>query len=124
MLAPSITAPAMADAAVIDHAVVSTVAYGDVFDYPLREFEVHRYLHGLRKVEKLDALLQGRTIGQLALQFILHEPSVPSILPNIYDEEGLDDFCAYDEAPALTDAEYDSIQALYARNFDLEAARA
>lgn len=48
MLAPSITAPAPAAAAAIDHAVVRTVAYSDVFEYPLRDFEVHRYLHGLR----------------------------------------------------------------------------
>jgi aryl-alcohol dehydrogenase-like predicted oxidoreductase len=76
---------------------------------------------GLRKVEKLDPLLTDRSLGQLALQFILHEPSVASILPNIYDAEGLDDFTAYDAAPALTDVEYDKIQALYERNFDLEA---
>jgi aryl-alcohol dehydrogenase-like predicted oxidoreductase len=91
---------------------------------------------GLRKVERLDPLLNPlsvngvgagggvRTIGQLALQFILHEPTVASILPNTYDAAGLDDFTAYDAAPALTDAEYDHIQALYNRNFDLEAAPA
>lgn len=79
---------------------------------------------GLRKVERLDDLLTDRTIGQLALQFILHEPTVASILPNIYDTNGLDDFTAYDAAAALTDAEYDHIQALYERNFDLEAAPA
>jgi hypothetical protein len=65
-----------------------------------------------------------RTIGQLALQFILHEPTVASILPNIYDAEGLDDFTAYDTAPALTISEYAQIQALYERNFDLEATPA
>jgi len=79
---------------------------------------------GLRKVERLDPLLTQRTIGQLALQFILHEPSVASVLPNTYDTDGLDDFTSYDSAPALTDAEYEHIHALYERNFDLEAARA
>jgi aryl-alcohol dehydrogenase-like predicted oxidoreductase len=79
---------------------------------------------GLRKVERLDPLLTERTIGQLALQFILHEPCVASILPNIYDAEGLDDFTSYDTAPALTIPEYAQIQALYERNFDLEKARA
>src|SRR5687767_12345227 len=33
------------DARAIDRAVVSAVAYSDVFEYPLRNFEVHRYLH-------------------------------------------------------------------------------
>ena len=79
---------------------------------------------GLRKVERLDPLLTERAIGQLALQFILHEPCVASILPNIYDADGLDDFTSYDSAPALTIPEYAQIQALYERNFDLEKARA
>ena len=78
---------------------------------------------GLRKVKRLDPMLTDRSIGQLALQFILHEPTVASVLPNIYDAEGLDDSTSYDNAPALTDAEYEHIQALYERNFDLEAAR-
>jgi aryl-alcohol dehydrogenase-like predicted oxidoreductase len=80
---------------------------------------------GLRKVERFEHLTgPQRSIGQLALQFILREPSVASILPNIYDAAGLDDFCAYDAAPPLTDAEYAELQALYERNFDLEPASA
>jgi aryl-alcohol dehydrogenase-like predicted oxidoreductase len=80
---------------------------------------------GLIKVERLEHLLsERRSIGQLALQFILHEPSVASILPNIYDIEGLEDFTAYDAGPPLTDEEYAEIQALYERNFDLETAAA
>ena len=77
---------------------------------------------GLLKVERLSHLTQGRSIGQLALQFILNEPSVASVLPNIYDVGGLDDFCAYDVAAPLTDYEYAEIQALYERNFDLRPA--
>lgn len=48
MLATSRTAPALAGTPAIDRAVVGTIAYGDVFDYPLRLSEVHRYLHGVR----------------------------------------------------------------------------
>lgn len=80
---------------------------------------------GLRKVERFEHMTgERRSIGQLALQFILHEPSISSILPNIYDAEGLDDFCAYDAAPALSESEYEELQALYERNFDLETASA
>jgi aryl-alcohol dehydrogenase-like predicted oxidoreductase len=80
---------------------------------------------GLRKVERFEHMTgHQRSIGQLALQFILHEPSIPSILPNIYDAEGLDDFCSYDQAPPLSEAEYEELQALYERNFDLEPAQA
>lgn len=79
---------------------------------------------GLRKVERIEYLTGERSIGQLALQFILHEPSIASILPNIYDVEGLEDFCRFDAVPRPTDAEYNEIQALYERNFDLETAPA
>ncbi len=79
---------------------------------------------GLIKVDRLDHLTTNRSIGQLALQFILHQPSIASILPNIYDVEGLEDFCAYDAAAPLTDAEYAEIQALYERNFDLQPSGA
>jgi aryl-alcohol dehydrogenase-like predicted oxidoreductase len=80
---------------------------------------------GLRKLERFEHLTgRQRSIGQLALQFILHERAIASILPNIYDAEGLDDFCAYDTATPLTDAEYEMLQALYERNFDLEPASA
>src|SRR5690242_6496231 len=34
------------DTRAIDRAVLRTVAYADVFDYPLQALEVHRYLHG------------------------------------------------------------------------------
>ena len=85
----------------------------------------HAWLEeGLLKVDRLSHLTRGRSIGQLALQFILHEPGVASVLPNIYDTDGLDDFCAYDTATPLTDAEYAEIQALYERNFDLRPAAA
>ena len=80
---------------------------------------------GLLKVERLDHLTtESRSIGRLALQFILHKPVVASVLPNIYDVEGLEDFCRYDSASPLTDAEFAEIQALYERNFDLQPASA
>jgi len=79
---------------------------------------------GLRKVERIEHLTAKRSLGQLALQFILWQECVASVLPNIYDAAGLDDFCAYDKAPELTDGEYAEIQALYERNFDLVPSKA
>ncbi|BDP40937.1 general stress protein [Deinococcus aetherius] len=75
---------------------------------------------GLKKVEGLnERFLDGRTIGQLAIQFALRSPAMASVLPNIYDEKGLEEYAATFEAAPLTDAEYDGIQALYRDNFGL-----
>ncbi len=62
--------PAMSDAAVID-AVVRTVEYADIFDYPLTAEEIHRYLIGLasardrvQTVLEDGAALNGKLIRQ------------------------------------------------------------
>lgn len=79
---------------------------------------------GIKKLERLDWLEQGRTIGQAALQFILYEPSVASILPNIYDLTGLEEFGTYDSARQFTDDDYARVQALVAENFGLVSSGA
>ncbi|MEW6421192.1 MAG: aldo/keto reductase, partial [Deinococcota bacterium] len=63
--------------------------------------------------------LEGRTIGQLAIQFALRSPVMASVLPNIYDEKGLTEYAATFDAAPLTDAEYHDIQRLYKANFGL-----
>ena len=79
---------------------------------------------GIKKLERLDWLEEGRTIGQAALQFILHEPSIASILPNIYDLTGLEDFATYDSAREFTDEDFGRVQALVAENFGLVSSGA
>lgn len=74
---------------------------------------------GLVKVRQLDFLLDGRTIGQAAIQFILHEPMMASVLPNIYDVAGLEEFAAAPETRPLSGEEFDRVQGLVARNFGL-----
>ena len=77
---------------------------------------------GLTKVEQLVAEFvegQGRTVGQLALQFALRSPAMASVLPNIYDERGLREYAATFAAAPLTEDEYAAIQVHYARNFGL-----
>jgi aryl-alcohol dehydrogenase-like predicted oxidoreductase len=75
---------------------------------------------GLKKIEHLEFLTRDRTIGQAAIQFILKDPAVASVLPNIYDEAGLEEFAAAADGD-ITDAEYARFQSLYANNFGLEA---
>ncbi|MFC4455078.1 aldo/keto reductase [Deinococcus sonorensis] len=77
---------------------------------------------GLKKVEQLQPFLEGRSIGQLALQFALHSPLMASLIPNIYDEQGLISYTSLDDARPLSDDEYGQIQALYAQNFGLNTS--
>ena len=79
---------------------------------------------GLRKVDRLGWLEDGRTIGQAAIQFCLYQPIVATVLPNIYNTEMLEEFATFDRARPLSDAEYGRIQAMTARNFDLAPALA
>lgn len=79
---------------------------------------------GLRKLETLTFLTErrGRAIGQAALQFVLSEPSVSSVLPNIYDDEQLVEFAAAADTPEFTPAELERVAALYAQDFGVPAA--
>ena len=81
---------------------------------------------GLKKVDQLGFLWQGRnrTLAQTALQYILAEPSVASVLPNIYSEPLLRDSVEALERPALSAEELARINQLYADKFGLEAAAA
>jgi aryl-alcohol dehydrogenase-like predicted oxidoreductase len=74
---------------------------------------------GLEKVKQLDFLASGRTIGQAAIQFILQEPAVASILPNIYDRAGVEEYATFDAARPLSSSDYHRVQGLYAANFGL-----
>jgi aryl-alcohol dehydrogenase-like predicted oxidoreductase len=81
-------------------------------------------LDGLKKVEKLAFLTgpTGRTIGQAAIKFILAEPSVASVLPNIYNEQQLAEFAAAPDTPDLTAAELARVADLCRNGFYLQAA--
>jgi len=51
-------------AASVEHAVLQALAYADIFDYPLRAAEVHRYLIGVAVgPEALDLALHGAVLG-------------------------------------------------------------
>ena len=82
-------------------------------------------VNGLKKVEQLRFLVEARpgaTIGQVALQWILADPSVSATLPNIYDAVQLDEFVAACDVPPLTADELARVQELYDANFGLEPA--
>jgi aryl-alcohol dehydrogenase-like predicted oxidoreductase len=76
---------------------------------------------GLRKIEQLDFLTadSGATLGQAALRYVLHSPTVVSALPNIYEATQLVEFAAAGDQPALTEAQARHVEELYERNYGL-----
>ena len=83
-------------------------------------------VNGLKKLEKLEFLTDGtgRTISQAALKFILAEPSVGSVFPNIYNESQLEEFGRTSETRDLTAEEIGRVNDLYDNNFYLEPEKA
>ena len=77
---------------------------------------------GLEKVAQLAFLTAERTLGQAALKFVLASSEVASTLPNIYDEDQLEEFTSAPETPDLTGEELARIEELYENNFGLEPA--
>ena len=81
----------------------------------------------LRKVSQLDFLYQqdsGRTIGQAAMQFVLAQPTVTCVLPNMLNETQLKEFVAAPDTPPLTEDELSRIADLYDHAFYLEETAA
>ena len=81
---------------------------------------------GLRKIEHLRFLHEGtgRTLGQAALKWLLADPAITCVLPNIYDEEQLIEFATAPDTADLTADELARVADLYANNFYLEPAGA
>lgn len=74
----------------------------------------------LRKVAQLDFLHgpdSGRTIGQAAIQFVLAQPTVTSVLPNLVDEKQMREFVAAVDTPPLSARELSHIAELHERHF-------
>ena len=93
--------------------------------FPENDHRRHRprswLLNGIKKVETLR-FLEGtdRTLGQAAIQWLLAEPRVMTVLPNIYNREQLIEFAKAPDTPALNREELDRIAALFANNFGIE----
>jgi aryl-alcohol dehydrogenase-like predicted oxidoreductase len=85
-----------------------------------RSFRTHEWLmEGLAKLDKLEFLSEAMTIGQAAIKWLLAEPLVTTVLPNIYRDDQLEEFVAAADKPDLTEAQLTLVADLYDRNFDL-----
>ena len=74
---------------------------------------------GLKKVEQLAFLCRDRTLAQAAIKFILTEPSIGSVLPNIYNEQQLEEFAAAPDTMDLNGEELARVNELYRANFGI-----
>jgi aryl-alcohol dehydrogenase-like predicted oxidoreductase len=95
--------------------------------FPPNDHRRHRprewLINGVQKVEQLRFLERpNRTLGQAAIAWLLAEPRVMTVLPNIYDREQLAEFAAAPGAPELSPEEMARIEALYKANFGLDEA--
>ena len=78
-------------------------------------------LNGVKKVDTLRFLERSdRTLAQASIAWLLAEPRVMTVLPNIYNHEQLREFAAASDAPALTAEELARVGALIATNFGVE----
>ena len=94
--------------------------------FPPTDHRSHRpkswLINGVQKVETLRFLEEpGRTLGQAAIQWLLAEPRVMSVLPNIYDREQLHEFAATSETPPLSREELARVAELAKTNFGVGA---
>jgi aryl-alcohol dehydrogenase-like predicted oxidoreductase len=93
--------------------------------FPKNDHRRHRprewLINGIQKVEQLRFLERpDRTLGQAAIQWLLSEPRVMTVLPNIYDRDQLAEFAAAPDAPALEQSELARIDTLFKTNFGIE----
>ncbi len=93
--------------------------------FPKSDHRSHRprewLVNGLQKIETLRFLERpDRTLGQAAIQWLLAEPRVMTVLPNIYDLDQLAEFAGAPDTPALSDRELADVDALFAANFGVE----
>jgi len=88
-----------------------------------RRHRPHSWLiNGLQKLESLKFLTEGRdmALGQAAIKWLLAEPSVITVLPNIYDMEQLEEFAAAPDKADLTQEDLDRLVELEKINFGVE----
>lgn len=94
--------------------------------FPPNDHRSHRpkswLTNGVKKVEQLRFLEKGgeRTLGQAAIQWLLADDRVASVLPNIYNAEQLREFAAAADVAPLSSEELARVETLVEANFGLE----
>lgn len=79
-------------------------------------------INGIEKLKTLTFLTEGReqSLGQASIKWLLAEPMIITVLPNIYDMEQLAEFAAAPDLPELTADDMRRIAELELINFGVE----
>ncbi len=89
-----------------------------------RSYRRHQWLsEALVKVDQVKFLAGeevGRTMSQAAIQFVLHQPTITSVLPNLTTLEELKEYSEAVETPPITEGDQAIIDDLWANNFYIE----
>ena len=92
--------------------------------FPANDHRRHRprswLTNGVRKIRTLDFLTTQMTLGQAALKWLLAEPRVISVLPNIYDSEQLAEFASASDLNDLTSSQVERVAELAESNFGVD----
>lgn len=70
------------------------------------------FLEDLKNVERLRALAQGRTLAQLAVQFVLAHPAVVTVIPGAKSMRQIQETAQARQLPPLTEDELRQIAAI------------
>ena len=75
----------------------------------------------MRKVDHIRFLVQEdtRTMAQSAIQFVLKQPAIISVLPNLTNLSELKEYTSAVETPEITDEEQAKLDELWAHGFDI-----
>ncbi|MDO8461697.1 MAG: aldo/keto reductase [Deltaproteobacteria bacterium] len=80
---------------------------------------------GLEAVEQLQFLtkVDGRTLGQVAIQFCLSQPTIFTVMPNITSSKNLAEFVAASEKKPLTHEEQKTLHTLWQKELRMKLSQ-
>ncbi|MDB2264014.1 aldo/keto reductase [Halorubrum ezzemoulense] len=74
----------------------------------------------IRFLEDPDGVEGARTMAQAAIRWLLAHDEVASVTPTFRDGADIAEWSAAADVPPISDAEYERLDDLYARNFDID----
>ena len=82
-------------------------------------------VNGLKKIARLGFLSEaaGGTLGQAALRYVLKDPEIASVLPNVYNRGQIDEFTGASACADIGPEAAARVEALFESNYGLPGER-